>query len=161
MKIKTDPRDVLFSKLVRTRARWRCEHCGTQYQDGDRGLQCAHIVGRRNKAVRWHPLNAIALCYSCHMHFTANPLEFIEWLRTPANPARCTFDEFMHGRIDLPALRERARPIMKLSTADKKEILDNLKAAWKAMKPGKDFPSPYPCDSTDLERRERAAREAA
>ena len=149
MKIKIDPRDTLFSRLVRTRARWRCQKCKTQYQEGDRGLQCAHIIGRRNKAVRYHPLNAIALCYSCHMHFTANPLEFSDWLAKD---------------MDLSILRERARPIMKLTKRDLAEILINLKHEWKAMVPGKQFASPYRCDRaepTDLERRTRAAREAA
>ena len=149
MKIKIDPRDAVFSKLVRTRDRWRCRHCKTQYQEGDRGLQAAHIIGRRNKAVRWAPINCLALCYSCHMHFTANPIEFTEWV----------------GKIvDLDALRERARPIMKLSKADLAEILINLKHEWKAMVPGKQFASPYRCDRaepSELERRARAAREAA
>lgn len=148
MKMHTSPADRIFSKLVRARARWRCERCLTQYQEGARGLECAHIIGRRNKAVRWHPLNAVALCTACHFHFTANPLEFADWVNQD---------------MDIAILRERARPILKLSKADKAEILVNLKHEWKTMVPGKDFQSPYKCDEaepTNLGRREKVARAA-
>ena len=132
MGIKIDPRDTLFSKLVRTRARWQCEFCHKQFQEGDRGIECAHIIGRRAKSVRWHPDNALSLCHHHHRYFTENPIEFIRWLASQGH--------------DLDALRERARPIQKITEADKRDILAYLKAEWASMQPGKQFSSPYPCD---------------
>ena len=42
MAIKITPADTAFSKCVKERADWKCERCGTQYQEGDRGLHCSH-----------------------------------------------------------------------------------------------------------------------
>lgn len=79
--IKITPADKWFSMCVRERAEWRCEECGTQYTPPTSGLQCAHIFGRANKAVRLDPLNAFALCMSCHQHYTANPMHFATFVR--------------------------------------------------------------------------------
>ena len=78
MKIRRDKKDALFSDLVRERANWTCEACGKQPER--RMLHCAHIFGRRYRSTRWHPDNAIALCFSCHQHFTDNPTEFSGWV---------------------------------------------------------------------------------
>lgn len=64
--IKITPADTAFSKCVKERADWKCERCGTQYQDGDRGLHCSHGIGRGQWGVRFTGLNAIAACYGCH-----------------------------------------------------------------------------------------------
>lgn len=79
--IKVTPADKWFSMCVRERSDWKCEKCGTQYTPPTAGLQCAHIYGRANKAVRLDPLNAFALCAHCHMYFTANPLEFADFVK--------------------------------------------------------------------------------
>ena len=61
----------LHSLVVRSRG--ACENCG----EGDYAkLQCAHVVGRRFNAVRTDEANAFCLCWKCHRHFTAWPLEF-------------------------------------------------------------------------------------
>lgn len=64
--IKITPADTAFSKCVKERADWRCERCGTQYQDGDRGLHCSHGLSRGQWGVRFTGLNATAACYGCH-----------------------------------------------------------------------------------------------
>ena len=65
MAIKITPADTVFGKCVKERASWRCERCGTQYQEGDRGLHTSHGLGRQ-WGVRFVGLNAIAACYGCH-----------------------------------------------------------------------------------------------
>ena len=75
MGIKITPADSWFSKCVRSRAGWRCEHCGKQYTQSDTGLHCSHFHGRGNWSLRFHPENASALCYGCHTFMGANPHE--------------------------------------------------------------------------------------
>ena len=70
--IKITPADKWFSLCVRERAEWTCERCGVKSES----LQCAHIFGRGNKSVRLEPLNAFALCFTCHLYFTSNPMHF-------------------------------------------------------------------------------------
>ena len=36
MAVKITPADTAFGKCVKERASWRCERCGTQYQEGDK-----------------------------------------------------------------------------------------------------------------------------
>lgn len=83
MAIKRDKRDILFSLLVRERANNRCEYCS-----GTGHLECCHVQGRRSRATRWHPQNAVCLCHAHHRYFTERPIEFIEWLErdTPNGP---------------------------------------------------------------------------
>lgn len=66
--------DRLFSQFIRTRD-GMCYRCGTT-----ENLQCAHIISRSYKTIRTHPLNAIALCRSCHVYFTHRPLEWQDWI---------------------------------------------------------------------------------
>ena len=80
MAVKITPADTAFGKCVKERASWRCERCGTQYQEGDRGLHTSHGLGRGQWGVRFAGLNAIAACYGCHQ------IEGGNWLyriRTP------------------------------------------------------------------------------
>lgn len=66
--------DKLFSQLIRARDKC-CLKCGTTED-----LQCAHIIGRSYKAVRWDEANAIALCRSDHLYYTHRPLEWIDFI---------------------------------------------------------------------------------
>jgi hypothetical protein len=63
----------LHAEVVR--ARGRCESCGS----ADR-LQCAHIVTRRRNATRVDPSNAFCLCQGCHLRFTHDPLEWVDFV---------------------------------------------------------------------------------
>ena len=73
MKIRIRKTDQLFSLYIRRRAKWKCERCGKQYQEGDRGLQCSHFWGRAKESTRFDTENCTALCHGCHACFTANP----------------------------------------------------------------------------------------
>jgi len=71
--------DRLFSRLVRTEG--FCEGKGYVNPDGtitgcSAVLQCAHIVSRRYKAVRWSGANAVCLCSAHHIFFTYRPIEW-------------------------------------------------------------------------------------
>jgi len=79
MKIKIDHLDKLFSYFIRLRANGICERCGNTV--GFNKLQTSHFYGRRKRSVRWDPDNAAALCFTCHLYFTENPLAHVEWFR--------------------------------------------------------------------------------
>lgn len=61
--------DRLFSLAIRYRD-GKCVRCGAT----DR-LQCAHVIPRNYRSVRWTPANAVTFCQSCHMWQTHHPLE--------------------------------------------------------------------------------------
>lgn len=81
MKIRVSRLDAEFSRRIKERDGWRCRRCGTQYVEGSRGLHCAHIVGRRNRELRWDERNSVSLCASCHFWAHGNPIAFTDWLR--------------------------------------------------------------------------------
>lgn len=64
---------TLHSMVVRARAGYRCERCGTTQGQ----LQCAHIVSRRFTATRCDPNAAWCLCASDHRFLTENPHEHV------------------------------------------------------------------------------------
>src|SRR3990167_3235983 len=65
--------DKLFSQLIRSRG--KCQRCFS-----DKNLQCAHVVSRVNKHLRWNEDNALSLCLRCHIFWMhKSPLEFSEW----------------------------------------------------------------------------------
>ena len=78
-KIKIRQSDKLFSLYVRRKAKWKCECCGKQYQEGDQGLHASHFWGRRHENTRHDPLNVSAHCFSCHRRFTEDPEAHREW----------------------------------------------------------------------------------
>jgi hypothetical protein len=66
--------DELFSQKVRSVG--YCEHCKSTER-----LQCAHIVSRRYRGVRWFLGNALCLCSRCHLYFEHRPLEWQEYVK--------------------------------------------------------------------------------
>ena len=79
--VKRDKTDALFSELVRERANWVCEYCKRDLTH-DRGrLHCSHHFGRRNRGIRYHPLNASAHCIGCHQILGDEPIMFGEWVK--------------------------------------------------------------------------------
>ena len=96
-KIKVKTADVKWSKLIKERDHWTCQRCKTVYPKKSRGLHAAHIFSRRFKRTRHDPINGVALCFGCHMHFHSNPLEFHEWA------------ELHLGPTSYKLLKERAR----------------------------------------------------
>ncbi len=78
-KIKIDAADRAFSLYIRTRDGWKCKRCHKQYEPPTSALQCSHFQGRGKESTRFEPLNCDALCYGCHMYFTAQPGEHYAW----------------------------------------------------------------------------------
>jgi hypothetical protein len=72
--------DSLFSAYIRERDQG-CRAYGTNSGPQCSGyLQCAHIISRRYRAVRWDEDNAVTLCAAHHMFWTHRPLEWIVWV---------------------------------------------------------------------------------
>lgn len=67
--VKRTPADIAFSDCIRERDNWTCQACGKYYPEGQRmGIECSHFHSRGNWSIRFHPLNAEALCTYCHFH---------------------------------------------------------------------------------------------
>lgn len=67
--------DKIFGLIIRSRG--ECEKCGKT-----EALHCAHVVGRKNLALRWDLMNALALCHKHHIFWQhREPLEFTEWFK--------------------------------------------------------------------------------
>jgi len=75
MKIKIDPLDKLFAKVILLRDKY-CRRCG-----GSGGLQTSHFHGRSKRSVRWDEDNAVLLCFGCHQYFHSQPQEHVEWFK--------------------------------------------------------------------------------
>lgn len=71
--------DRKWAAIIKERDNWTCQRCSTVYPKKSQGLHAAHIFSRRFKRTRLDPLNGVALCFGCHMHFHSNPLEFHKW----------------------------------------------------------------------------------
>lgn len=115
MPIKRDAADVWFSKAVRKRD-GACMVCFKTEAN-----ECAHIVGRRNKAVRWCAMNALSLCHYHHRHFTENPLAFNDFLMG------------IYGEGHLELLREKSRAIYKTNKAERALIAKHYREELKKM----------------------------
>lgn len=116
MRIKIDPADVLFSKLIRERDNWTCQFCGTEYTPPTSGLQCSHFWGRGHKATRWDPDNCDALCYGCHARHEGNKQGFYR-----------DFKMKQLGKKRYDELAKRAQMTVKYGQYNKKSVLQHLK----------------------------------
>ena len=54
--------DKLWSLLVKHRAGWRCEYCGSR----EKVLNSHHIYSRSNRSTRWDLENGVCLCGKHH-----------------------------------------------------------------------------------------------
>ena len=73
--------DKRWSELVKERAGYKCEKCGTK----KKRLHSHHIMGRRILQTRWYLPNGMCLCSSCHkfsVKFSAHetPLLYVFWV---------------------------------------------------------------------------------
>lgn len=64
--------DLLWALVVKTKAKWKCEHCGRY----DSRVEAAHVAGRRYRATRWgthfgndYDLCGHCLCHVCHQEY--------------------------------------------------------------------------------------------
>lgn len=116
MALKRDKYDAIFSDLIRERADYTCERCGSQEPGRkSRAIHCAHIHGRRGRSTRWDIDNAVCLCAKCHFWFTDHPTEFTLWL-----------EEYL-GHAYLDILREKALNLKKWSKSDLEEMYEHYK----------------------------------
>lgn len=92
--------DTMFSKFVRERDE-SCRAAGTDIVGCKGYLQCAHLVSRRYRALRWSPQGAIALCMAHHFHYTGHPLEWQEWVNRQ-QPTGLTWDELTYLALNDP-----------------------------------------------------------
>ena len=120
MKIRIDKRDTVFSKLIRLRAQFNCECCGTYFPKGH-GLQCSHFFSRRHQSTRHDPDNAAAHCFTCHMRLGENPIEFTAWIKKHL------------GDVRYEALQLRHRQIVKRTKAEAEELYQHLKEQYAAL----------------------------
>ncbi len=121
-RLKVTAPDSLFSKLVRERANWTCERCGTYYPEGSRqGLDCSHFYTRSRRFVRWNPWNAAAHCVGCHSELGGNPVEFARWINDHLGWEKA-------GKLEVIA----NRPV-RLKQHRLRDIKANLKASWEDM----------------------------
>jgi len=61
-KITTKTMDRLWSEIVKMKAGFKCEICGSTKR-----LNSHHVVRRNNYAVRFNTNNGVCLCVKCHM----------------------------------------------------------------------------------------------
>lgn len=119
MKIKRDPRDILFAQIIKYRDK-RCVRC----LRADGKLECSHIYSRRHKGTRWDEDNAKLLCFKCHRWWHENPFEAVEWVRS------------WMGERRYNALRMRASKITKFTKHDLEIIKQELKERLAELKGG-------------------------
>lgn len=108
--------DAVFSKLVRA-----IGYCEAGPIFGNRSgpycsgpLQCAHIVSRSYRALRWDKDNAMCLCAAHHMYFTHRP---IEW------------ELFCVDELGQDAYDDLKRRALEATRVDYEAVLSSLEAA--------------------------------
>mgnify|MGYP001590095436 FL=1 len=117
VKISIHRLDTLFAQVIKQRDQWTCQRCGKKFVPGHaQGLDTSHIFGRRHKSVRWQPLNAKSLCFTCHRWWHENPTESGKWA------------EAFLGREKYACLVALKNEIVKDNVAHRKSQWDRLKA---------------------------------
>lgn len=115
-----DTADRWFSQAIRWRDNWTCRFCGRVATDVS-FIDCAHIVGRRDKACRWEASNAVTLCRDHHRYFGEHPAEFEDWVKTWMTVA------------DWDALQRQRRMVLKVNAARIKDIAAHYRAEARRM----------------------------
>ena len=118
MRVRIDPLDTLFSECIRRRAMKRaggCERCLTpkydiEKEDGEifpawRQLDCAHLLGRWKKSIRWDEENAAGVCGGCHMVLDRDHQEKENFIISHLGPERY---DLLKGRERIPGMPDRA-----------------------------------------------------
>ena len=124
MAVKINPADKWFSKCVREAAEWKCECCGTQYEEGTSGLHCSHYFGRRANGVRYCPDNALSHCWGCHMKLGSNPDDFREWM----------VNKVGEGMIDILRQKREDIGLAKSIKKNLKDVAKHYKAEYERLK---------------------------
>ncbi len=109
MRIKIDPLDQLFSKVIRLRANNKCE-IGGEYRNYN-SLSCCHNWGRRKKSVRWDLDNACAGCFYHHRMIDENAEDKIAFFKKYLGEERY---KKLGQRANWPNLKRPDRKLIKL-----------------------------------------------
>lgn len=97
--------DKLFSVYIKQRDS-RCLRCSSQYR-----LECAHIVGRANKRLRYDPMGSVTLCNKCHIEWAhREPDQFKHWIETEFND-RWEYVERVRNEYEKPDYEEIIRKL--------------------------------------------------
>ena len=121
MGIKRDASDKWFADAIRLRDNWTCRICGRVFGGPDQACHTMHIVGRREKIVRWCADNAITGCAGCHRKMTEQPVEWVRWLE--ANLGK--------GHLDL--LTEKRREHLKTNKTTRAEVAKHYREEFRRM----------------------------
>ena len=109
--------DRLFSAFIKKRdggCMAICKHGYPVELSCSGPLECAHLIRRGFKSIRWDPRNAVALCSRHHQYFTDRPIAWRVWC-----------DE-LRGE---PVMRELLHKAYGLEKVDVAEIVEALKEA--------------------------------
>ena len=79
--IKRTAADKNFSDAVRGASDFVCQRCGIDGKHNKGMMDCSHIYSRKHRGLRWHPLNALCLCRSCHAKIADAPTEHAELVK--------------------------------------------------------------------------------
>jgi len=88
-KTEIDRLDKLSRDAVKKIAGYQCIKCrwiNHLSESREDGLECAHIIERACKTLRWEFRNLLCLCSSCHNWSHANPKAFRCWLSNWKGP---------------------------------------------------------------------------
>ena len=123
--IKRTPADDWFSKCVRIRSNYTCDHCGIVFPGLDRNLHCSHGYGRSNWSVRFDIDNAYAHCASCHKKLGGNPFDFFASVEKLIG----------RGRIEMVMEKRRDLGLGRMARRGDKDgsIRDHYKAEFERM----------------------------
>ncbi len=116
-----DPADRAFSDAIRWRDNYTCRFCGRIGTD-IATVDCAHIVGRREKITRWDCDNALTLCREHHRHFTDHPAEFRDWIVQ------------VRGQPYVDELDRKRRMVLKCNQARISEVAQHYRRELRRMK---------------------------
>ena len=107
--------DILWSKLVKQNAGYKCEYCG----DDVSTLNSHHVIGRGNKNLKWDLNNGVCVCYRHHKYnefsFHTSKTFMNDWIRS------------VRGDDWWDDLQEKKRSSDKMSLIRMEEIYFELK----------------------------------
>ena len=115
MRIRLDPLDILFSRLIKLLANGMCEYCGKI------GNQTSHFHSRRKRSTRLDPDNAIWSCFTCHLYLGEHPNKHYEFFRKRLGTER--FEQLNIRAEQLTAKQDKER--IKAELKDKIKLLED------------------------------------
>lgn len=68
--------DKIFKDYISNRDHNQCQSCGKT----EGRMNVAHLIPRTVCSLRWSKINAVLLCFRCHIKWHESPLESAKWL---------------------------------------------------------------------------------